>query len=210
MPFAYKDYNLSGGHAINGAIGPGDYDCTGCSNLSPSMPGFCDKPEEVGLESGGKYRVSGASGKFKEYDIETDREKSPKSLKILQSNSSQSEDSHLRIDQVIRPSHFHNKNSTSSSTAVLIFTTAASLSLKKEPVIQEENKSGQNASSRFKMVDKEFKSFQWKIFVSTKNPSSESKRCLSDGMGAGEVVWVWKQKGSGLCQKKYSYFPHFA
>lgn len=68
-PFAYKDYNLSGGHAINGLIGPGDYDCAGFSNLSPSMPGFCDKPEEVGLDSGAKYRVSGASGKFKEYDI---------------------------------------------------------------------------------------------------------------------------------------------
>ena len=120
--------------------------------------------------------------------FETDREKSPESLKILQNNSSQSEDSHLRIDQVIRPSHFHNTNSTSSSTAVLIFTTAASLSLKKEHVIQEETESGQNVSSRVKMMDKEFKSFQWKIFVSTKNPSSESKRCLSDGMGAREVV----------------------
>lgn len=71
----------------------------------------------------------------KSMTFETDREKSPESLKILQNNSSQSEDSHLRIDQVIRPSHFHNTNSTSSSTAVLIFTTAASLSLKKEHVI---------------------------------------------------------------------------
>ena len=80
-----------------------------------------------------------ASGGFREYDMETDRGKSSNSLNLLQNNFLQPEDIHFRI---IRSSLFHNTSSTSSSTAVSVFTTAAHLSPEKEYVIQQENKSG--------------------------------------------------------------------
>lgn len=59
----------------------------------------------------------------------------------------------------------------------------ASFSPEKEHVIQHENKSGQSVSNRVKMVYREFKIFQWKMFDSTKSPSSNSDRCLSEGTG---------------------------
>ena len=78
----------------------GDYDRARHSNLPLSMSGFlcnlplsisgfCDKPGEVSLESS---RVSGKCGRFKKYDIETDRGKSFKNFNLLQSNFSQPRD----------------------------------------------------------------------------------------------------------------------
>ena len=79
------------------------------------------------------------SGGFRDYDIETDRGKSSNSLNLLQNNLLQPGDIHFTV---IRSSPFHNTSSTSSSTAVSVFTTAAYLSREKENVIQQENKSG--------------------------------------------------------------------
>ena len=73
-----------------GTLRSGDYDCARHSNLPLSMPGFlcnlplsisgfCGKPGEVSLESS---RVSGRCGRFKKYDIETDRGKSFKNFNL--------------------------------------------------------------------------------------------------------------------------------
>lgn len=75
-------------------------------NLPLSMSEFCDKPGEVSLESGVKYRISGRFGRFKKYDIETDRGKSLKSFNLLRNNFSQSI---LRIEENIRLSLLPNK-----------------------------------------------------------------------------------------------------
>lgn len=92
-------------------------------NLPLSMSEFCDKPGEVSLESGVKYRISGRFGRFKKYDIETDRRKSLKSFNLLRNNFSQSI---LRIEKNIRLSLLPNTSSTLTSAAVSIFATRAS------------------------------------------------------------------------------------
>ena len=70
------------------------------------MSEFCHKPGEFSLESGVKYRISGRFGRFKKYDIETDRGKSLKSFNLLRNNFSQSI---LRIEENIRLSLLPNK-----------------------------------------------------------------------------------------------------
>ena len=72
-------HNSSGHYVINGPNCSGDYDCAGHCNLFLSillLQWFCDKPEDVSLDSGAKCGVSGAHVRFKKYDIEIDRGKS--------------------------------------------------------------------------------------------------------------------------------------
>ena len=89
----------------------GDYDCARHSNLPLSMPGFlcnlplsisgfCGKPGEVSLESS---RVSGRCGRFKKYDIETDRGKSFKNFNLAKQLFT-TKRYILRTDKIIKPS----------------------------------------------------------------------------------------------------------
>ena len=89
----------------------------------------------------------------KSMTLKLTEERVSKSFNLLQNNFSQSGDTHFRTKKIIRPSLFHNTSSTSSTTAVSIFTTATRLSKEKERVIQHELK------SLIKMADGEFKEF---------------------------------------------------